>query len=465
MRPPRAGCIASRGTCARRARRSLRPLRSAGAAQAVDGEAAVVVAERAAVAAGARKKRRRSSDVAAAAVRWSSRQVHRDARQAGRGRDHAACRVADVRGGAGRSGQPRGSRAARPSSTRSSRNCRRPWPQPQQAATEARTKIEAIRRAVDATPSLPLKVREQALGLEHTLDEINRVVNGDRVIAGFNEGVPASIADHVQAAASPTRGHDRPADEDRAGAVSDRVRPARRRDPEAAEAARDRYQSDREAARRRRALRRPPAACRSGGRLRPASAASPTRGTGRIVSDLLAAADAPTTPGRLPVWEKQCYPRSRRAPHDARPARRSTPRSPRRLRSAPDSGRVPVCGTILLHLLRPDEFERISSGTHKRQIVAAFRAEFLAGEEVGGSRRAATGNPAQAGGASILSLSSERAWSTSTTRRCTRSGTRRPPPTARARATSTYFSTSASSSSTARPAPARPTARGRSPKR
>lgn len=37
---------------------------------------------------------------------------------------------------------------------------------------------------------------------------------------------------------------------------------------------------------------------------------------------------------------------------------------------------------ILLHLLRPDEFERISSGTHKRQIVAAFRAEFLAGEEV-----------------------------------------------------------------------------------
>lgn len=32
---------------------------------------------------------------------------------------------------------------------------------------------------------------------------------------------------------------------------------------------------------------------------------------------------------------------------------------------------------ILLHLLRPEEFERISSGTHKQQIVDAFRGEFL----------------------------------------------------------------------------------------
>ena len=42
--------------------------------------------------------------------------------------------------------------------------------------------------------------------MERTLDEINRALNGDRVIAGFNEGVPASISDHVQAAASPARG-------------------------------------------------------------------------------------------------------------------------------------------------------------------------------------------------------------------------------------------------------------------
>lgn len=36
---------------------------------------------------------------------------------------------------------------------------------------------------------------------------------------------------------------------------------------------------------------------------------------------------------------------------------------------------------ILLHLLRPEEFERISSGTHKQQIVDAFRGEFLDGTE------------------------------------------------------------------------------------
>ncbi|MFF4028066.1 MULTISPECIES: AAA family ATPase [Nocardia] len=35
---------------------------------------------------------------------------------------------------------------------------------------------------------------------------------------------------------------------------------------------------------------------------------------------------------------------------------------------------------ILLHLLRPDEFERISSGTHKREIAKAFKG-FLAGTD------------------------------------------------------------------------------------
>ncbi len=76
----------------------------------------------------------------------------------------------------------------------------------QQSAAEARTKLEAIRRAIDATPSLPLKLREQALAMEHALEEINRVLNGDHVMGGFNEGVPASISEHAQAAASPLRG-------------------------------------------------------------------------------------------------------------------------------------------------------------------------------------------------------------------------------------------------------------------
>jgi hypothetical protein len=76
----------------------------------------------------------------------------------------------------------------------------------QQSATEARVKLDAIRRAIDATPSLPLKLREQAIALEKGLGEVDRALNGDRVMEARNEGVPESIAGHVQAAASPGRG-------------------------------------------------------------------------------------------------------------------------------------------------------------------------------------------------------------------------------------------------------------------
>jgi photosystem II stability/assembly factor-like uncharacterized protein len=75
----------------------------------------------------------------------------------------------------------------------------------QQSATEARVKLEAIRRAIDATPSLPLKLREQAIALEKGLTEIDRALNGDRVMQARNEGVPESIAGHVQGAAGPGR--------------------------------------------------------------------------------------------------------------------------------------------------------------------------------------------------------------------------------------------------------------------
>jgi photosystem II stability/assembly factor-like uncharacterized protein len=76
----------------------------------------------------------------------------------------------------------------------------------QQAAAEARTKLDAIRRAIDATPSLPLKLREQAIAHERALAEIDRALNGDRVMESRNEGVPESIAGHVSNAASPARG-------------------------------------------------------------------------------------------------------------------------------------------------------------------------------------------------------------------------------------------------------------------
>ena len=75
-----------------------------------------------------------------------------------------------------------------------------------QSATEAGARLSAIRRAIDATPALPTKLREETWKLEHQLDQINVALNGDRVWRATNEAVPASIGDHVQSAAGPTRG-------------------------------------------------------------------------------------------------------------------------------------------------------------------------------------------------------------------------------------------------------------------
>jgi len=74
------------------------------------------------------------------------------------------------------------------------------------AATEAGTRLDAIRRAVDAMPSLPAKLHEQCLSLEKNLAEINLALRGDTIWRAHNEGTPASISEHAQAAASPTRG-------------------------------------------------------------------------------------------------------------------------------------------------------------------------------------------------------------------------------------------------------------------
>ena len=60
------------------------------------------------------------------------------------------------------------------------------------SATEARTRLDAIRRAVDATPSLPPKLYEQTLALERNLDEINTALVGDRVMV-HNPGGPLEV--------------------------------------------------------------------------------------------------------------------------------------------------------------------------------------------------------------------------------------------------------------------------------
>jgi hypothetical protein len=76
----------------------------------------------------------------------------------------------------------------------------------QESATEARTRLEATRRAVDATPALSPKLHEQTLALERQLDDVNLALRGDTIWRSHNEGVPESIAERVRGAASPTRG-------------------------------------------------------------------------------------------------------------------------------------------------------------------------------------------------------------------------------------------------------------------
>jgi hypothetical protein len=75
----------------------------------------------------------------------------------------------------------------------------------QQSATDARTRLDAIRRAIDATPALPIKLREDATNLEKRLSEINRAIRGDSVLRSRDEPTPESISDRVNSAASTMR--------------------------------------------------------------------------------------------------------------------------------------------------------------------------------------------------------------------------------------------------------------------
>ncbi|HXA66054.1 MAG TPA: hypothetical protein VNV82_12925 [Bryobacteraceae bacterium] len=75
----------------------------------------------------------------------------------------------------------------------------------QQSATDARTRLDAIRRAIDATPSLPPKLREDAINLEKRLNEINRVLRGDQVLQSRDEPTPESISERVNSAAATMR--------------------------------------------------------------------------------------------------------------------------------------------------------------------------------------------------------------------------------------------------------------------
>jgi hypothetical protein len=67
-----------------------------------------------------------------------------------------------------------------------------------QTATEARTRLGAIVRAIDVTPSLSPKLREQARELEQQLTAISRALRGDNVLRDRNEATPDSISERIQ---------------------------------------------------------------------------------------------------------------------------------------------------------------------------------------------------------------------------------------------------------------------------
>jgi chromosome segregation ATPase len=75
-----------------------------------------------------------------------------------------------------------------------------------QSVNETRTRLNAIKRAVDSTLNLPPKLREEVLKMEKELNQIDLTLNGDRVWRATNEGVPASINEHLDAATSAVRG-------------------------------------------------------------------------------------------------------------------------------------------------------------------------------------------------------------------------------------------------------------------
>jgi photosystem II stability/assembly factor-like uncharacterized protein len=75
----------------------------------------------------------------------------------------------------------------------------------EQSATDARTRLEAIVRAIDATPALSPKLREDARNLEKRLGEVTRTLRGDAVMRARNEATPESVSERVSAIAGSLR--------------------------------------------------------------------------------------------------------------------------------------------------------------------------------------------------------------------------------------------------------------------
>ena len=66
-----------------------------------------------------------------------------------------------------------------------------------EAANNLTTRLEQIKRAMDYTPSIDLKLKDRARALEKQNNEILRALRGDTALRGRNENTPPSIAERV----------------------------------------------------------------------------------------------------------------------------------------------------------------------------------------------------------------------------------------------------------------------------
>ncbi len=67
-----------------------------------------------------------------------------------------------------------------------------------QAATEAQTDLDYIKKAIDDTPAADPKVGDEARTLSLKLKDVQKALTGDPVVQSYSEPVPPSIVDRVQ---------------------------------------------------------------------------------------------------------------------------------------------------------------------------------------------------------------------------------------------------------------------------
>jgi len=85
------------------------------------------------------------------------------------------------------------------------------------AVKDVARQLALVRKALDATPGADTTLMDDVRAMENRVKDIDVILSGDRVVAGYNEPTPPSIVDRVQAVVAgewsitspPTNSHQR----------------------------------------------------------------------------------------------------------------------------------------------------------------------------------------------------------------------------------------------------------------